>query len=631
MRVRKLNLKNYRIHQDSTLDCGDASFVILRGRNFSGKTSFAEALSMNLAQTTVSLDGQGKGFTDKIAQGQSKAIITAEIQGTHLLRNMVTLNTNTSGRTSNVECLDDPDNNKIVNGFSNFLKDRKEAILIATNTDFYSKLDQKSQTNLLAKLVLPAHYDFPAEKIEATNSLLDTPINFDGEPFDVITAAYKATYKQREIVNRQVKEFTIPDALPIPKGVDSESLQTQLTGIREERTKLQHDRDAAVAKTNEVEVTRGRLQTKIEGLRADLDRGKKKLVQLESSILGEEEIKALTHVAAKADELEKLKSDHAGILGAIRTVKQQIDRLKDISEKGATCPTCDQDIDAGKIATLIVELQKESVNADARIQEVDTQIEAIGNVQDAIDTLKSHNNAVKEKAELEVSLTKTVKEGKTTKAELEALGNKVDATEPFTQPLADLQAQEDKVNEQLHPVIAAEERAKEITRLTEQLKKLQAKAATLDSLVKFFDKDGVKKKLIEAHIGSFEAKLREVMSAWGYECSLSEDLRFEVKTARGYVGPVKEISGAEEHIFKVAFQCAVSIAAGIKMVVIDEVEELGSDIRNNLYQVIFSLIQEGKLEQAIMIGYSLDKTLPNPQAPGSRYFYVEEGSVIQLQ
>ena len=631
MRVRKLNLKNYRIHQDSTLDCGDASFVILRGRNFSGKTSFAEALSMNLAQTTVSLDGQGKGFTDKIAQGQSKAIITAEIQGTHLLRNMVTLNTNTSGRTSNVECLDDPDNNKIVNGFSNFLKDRKEAILIATNTDFYSKLDQKSQTDLLAKLVLPAHYDFPADKIETTNNLLDAPINFDGMPFDVITAAYKATYKQREIVNRQVKEFTIPDALPIPKGVDSESLQTQLKGIREQRTKIQSDRDAAVAKTNEVEVTRGRLQTKIEGLRADLDRGKKKLVQLESSILGEEEIKALTHVAAKADELEKLKSDHAGILGAIRTVKQQIERLKDISEKGATCPTCDQDIDAGKIATLIVELQKESVNADARIQEVDTQIEAIGNVQDAIDTLKSHNNAVKEKAELEVSLTKTVKEGKTTKAELEALGNKVDATEPFTQPLADLQAQEDKVNEQLHPVIAAEERASEITRLTAQKENLVKKAATLNELVVYFDKDGVKKKLIEAHIGSFEAKLREVMSAWGYECSLSEDLRFEVKTARGYVGPVKEISGAEEHIFKVAFQCAVSIAAGIKMVVIDEVEELGSDIRNNLYQVIFSLIQEGKLEQAIMIGYSLDKTLPNPQAPGSKYFYVEEGSVIQLQ
>ena len=33
-------------------------------------------------------------------------------------------------------------------------------------------------------------------------------------------------------------------------------------------------------------------------------------------------------------------------------------------------------------------------------------------------------------------------------------------------------------------------------------------------LVKYFDKDGVKKTLIEQHIGGFESKLKDVMSAW---------------------------------------------------------------------------------------------------------------------
>jgi hypothetical protein len=216
---------------------------------------------------------------------------------------------------------------------------------------------------------------------------------------------------------------------------------------------------------------------------------------------------------------------------------------------------------------------------------------------------------------------------------LEALPEAVNATLPFNDPLATLQAQEDKVNEQLRPVIAAEERAAERTQLTEQLTKLQKKAATLDSLVKYFDKDGVKKTLIEQYIGGFESKLCEVMSAFGYESSLSEDLRFEVKTARGYVGPVKEISGAEEHIFKAAFQCAVSIAAGIKMVVIDEVEEIGVDIRDKLYYRILDLIKDGLLDQAILIGFSLDKTIPpkEKRAPGSRYFYVEDGTVTELK
>jgi len=228
-------------------------------------------------------------------------------------------------------------------------------------------------------------------------------------------------------------------------------------------------------------------------------------------------------------------------------------------------------------------------------------------------------------------LTETVKAGKATKAELEALPEASNATLPFNDPLATLQAQEDKVNEQLRPVIAAEERAAERKRLTEQLEKLQKKAATLDSLVKYFDKDGVKKTLIEQYIGGFEDKLISVMDAWGYEASLSEDLRFEVVTKRGYAGPVKELSGAEDFIFNSAFQCAVSIASGIKLVVIDEVEKLGTDIRNFIYEKVFSLIQEGILDQAILIGFSLDKTLPKPQAPGSKYFFITDGTVEELK
>ena len=64
--------------------------------------------------------------------------------------------------------------------------------------------------------------------------------------------------------------------------------------------------------------------------------------------------------------------------------------------------------------------------------------------------------------------------------------------------------------------------------------------------------------------------------------------------------------------------------------VIDEVEELGEDIRQNLFQTIEGLIQDGALEQAILIGFSLDKTVPDPKAPGSKYYWVEDGTVEVL-
>ena len=162
--------------------------------------------------------------------------------------------------------------------------------------------------------------------------------------------------------------------------------------------------------------------------------------------------------------------------------------------------------------------------------------------------------------------------------------------------------------------------------------KLQKKAETLDTLVKFFDKDGIKKTLIGQYVGPFESKINAVMDAFGCKTSLvfEPQVGFEVETSRGYIGPIKELCGAEAEIFKRAFQCAVSIAAGIKMVVLDEMEELGEDIRPMLYRAVFELIASGVLEQAIMIGYSLDKNLPKQQEPGSAYYYVTDGVVEKL-
>ena len=344
-----------------------------------------------------------------------------------------------------MKCIDAPDDTKTVKGFENFLARYQDALKVSLNTDMFTRLGDKDQKALLAKLVLPSRYDFPQDKIEAVNALLDTAIDFNAEPFTVIELAYKQLYKQRENINRDVKNFVIPDALPIPKGVDSESLQKDLTSIRAEREKLQKERDAAVAKANEIEVKRATLQTKIEGLRADIDKGKTKLSVLDTCIQTDERVKRLTEVAGKAGELQKLQDDHEGYLRAIRTTTQQIERLRGIQDQGAACPTCDQTIDGVKVAGLIEELEKESAAADAELQILDTKIEAIGNIEAAKEILKNHEQAVKEKAELTKTLTDTVAEGKKTRTALDALTEKQDATLQFNDPLGSLQAKEDKI------------------------------------------------------------------------------------------------------------------------------------------------------------------------------------------
>ena len=633
MRIRKLRLQSYRNHRDSTLDIGDSKFIIVRGANASGKSSIAQALSMNLTPSTMGLDPQGRGYAGKITRGESKAIITTEIQGQHTLENTVILSVSTSvGRDQKVKCLDTPDDNRIPTGFENFLARYKDALGIALNTDLFVSLGEKEQKALLAKLVLPSRYDFPKDTQQAVHEAIGAnQIEFDEEPFAVIELAYKKLYKERETVNRQVKEFVIPDVLPIPKGVDSKSLERNLAEIKTERDKLLNDRDAAVAKANEVEVQRATLQTKIDGLRAELEKGKAKLLVLDTCIQSPENLAKLTATVGKEEELAKLRKQHNGIHGAMITVNEQIARLREVADRGATCPTCDQAIDSAKIMTLITELQKEYADSDAKIQALDTQIEAIGNIDAAKTNIKTHQQAIKDKEELTNALIAVVTTGKETKAKLEALPEKKDATLPFHNPLEVLQTKADNIIAQLRPVIAAEERAADIENKKKQLEKLEAKAKALHELVTYFGKDGIKAKLIAEYIGGFESKINSVLSAWGYKASLSNDLaNFDVTTPRGYIGPVKEMSGAEAHMFKAAFQCAVSSAAGIGVVVVDEIEELGEDIRQPLYRTIYGLIHDGTLEQAILIGWSVDKATPSPKAPGSLYFYVEDGMVERL-
>lgn len=635
MRLRKLTLQNYRNHKDSTLDFDKANFIIVRGANASGKTSVGQALSLNLTTTTMGLGAIGQGYERKITKGERQAIITAEIQGQHILENIVTLSLNGSGRTQQVKCLDAPSDKKTVNGFENFLSRYKDALGIALNTDAFATLDNKGQKDLLAKLVLPARYDFPEDTQLAVHEVIGAnQVNFDEEPFAVIEKAYKLLYKERETVNRQVKEFVIPDALPTVTGVDSESLQKELTEIKGQRTKLQADRDAAVTRANEIEVTRARLQTKIDGLLAEVSKGGDRLKELETKIITPEKVKALQATVARASEVAALRKQLSAWEGGIGVAKEQIEHLRRILEKGLNdtkCPTCDQVIDTGKIDAMIVGLGKDETDAVGKATELKDKIKAIGDVEAASAQLKDYEAAAKEKIALEATLTGTVKTGKDTRAELNKLADKQDATLPFNDPLGTLQARGEKVVEQLRPVIAAEERARDIETKTKQRSELEKKAAKLQELVVYFDKDGVKKTLIAQYIGGFQNKLNTVLSAWGYSTSLSFDLsNFDVTTPRGYVGPVKELSGAEGHIFKAAFQCAVSSLANIGLVVVDEIEELGEDIRQPLYMAIYQLIQQGALEQAILIGYSTDKTVPNPQAPGSKYFFVENGTVEVL-
>jgi DNA repair exonuclease SbcCD ATPase subunit len=632
MKLNRIYVKDFRNIEETTLDTGGSSFVILRGRNGQGKSSVSEAVSLALTETTWGLDKIGAGFAKKVRRNQPKATIEVDLQGTQrVIRRTVSLAINSTGRTRVSEDLNDVDWHP--KKFDDLLDQKKTALGIAINTrQFMSMIysgDEKAQKNLLAQLVLPAHYDFPKDTIADVDSILGEGIvKFDGEPFLAIELSYKKLFAERTDVNRKVKEFIVPDALPAPKGVNSESLKTQLSSLKEARQKQSMERDAASKKSNEGALKQARAKAKIETLEAVLKANKESLRTLEANILPDPS--AVQEVASHKAERDRLLAEQQRLLGEQEAAKKESSRINTISGLGSTCPTCEQEIDDSKLTQLMSSSVSERNRLANEYVKVTQSLGALGDVDGAAAKLEKHNTALAEKTEFAAKIEEQEKELKLAKDEADKdVGGLFDSS-TFDNTIAETDSKIETILQQIQPVIAAEEREKDIATKKEQFAKLEAKAAKLDKLVKYFDKDGVKAKLIAEHIGGFEIKCNEVLASWNYSCSLSiEPFKFEITDYRGTSTPLIELSGAEELMFYAAFQCAVSRTAGIGFVVIDRVDTLLPDLRPALYQHLYEMLESNTLDQVILL--VADTSEKVPKLPNSAFFMIEEGNIRRLQ
>jgi DNA repair exonuclease SbcCD ATPase subunit len=631
MKLNKLRVQRFRNIADTTLDATGAKFVVLRGANRNGKTSIAEALSLALTSTTFGLSAKGDGYARKIKRGETKAVLEAELQGTNrVIKRTVTLNVNSTGRTQVSEDVADPAWNSVK--FDKLLTDKKAALEIAINTRAFQSMiysgDEKGQKNLLAQLVLPARYDFPKETIADVDSILgEGTIGFLEEPFSVIEQAYKKLFAERQEVNRKLKDFILPSALPRPQGVDSESLNAQLATLRDERKKQEDERKVASSAATEAALKAQRVNSRIETLGAMLKASKESLRTLEANILPDPvAVQAIAENKSKYDALIKELAS-LGILSM--RAKDEKDAIQAKSAMGSTCPTCGQDMDEAKQVQLMTEVIAKRTDLAMKECDAGEALKLLGDVDGAIAKLEKHKLALANKAEL---MAKIEIDSKTLQmAEMEAsqsVGGLFESS-VLDNAIAETERSIETILQQMQPVIAAEEREKDIATKKEQLLRLERKASKLDSLVKFFDKDGIKAKLISDHIGGFEKKVNEVLSAWKYFCTLSiEPFKFEVTDYRGVATPVIDLSGAEELMFYAAFQCAVSRTAGIGFVVIDRVDTLLADLRPSLFKNLYQMVTEGLLDQVILL--IADTSEQIPKLAESRFFVIEEGNIRRL-
>ncbi len=630
MKIKRLEIVNFRKHVHSVLEL--EPFSVIKGGNHQGKSSIAQAISMVTTPSTMGLDATGRGFVTKIKRGASKAVLIADIQGSvHLVQRTVTLNTNTTGRTDSSICLDDETWHP--SPFEKKLAERKAELAVILNTDRYFTLSEEAQKSLLAKLALPKQYDFAAETVADVKKILgEDVLDFSGEPFSVIEKAYKLLYKEREVVNRQVKNFVVPDALP-PVAVDGSTLQAKLTTAREMQKAIAKERDEAIRKANEDNVSNVKLQGKVDSLTEKLKTERENITKI-TGILTKAKGEHLTSIAAGRSALDALENERKQLHTKIAVKRSKLQTYVNIAGAiGETCPTCQQEIDGNKINDLRISAQVELDTLLARNAQVVSEIAALGDVAGAEKALADHAIAKSAKMAIDATvagLTTQLEEAKEELAKTPQVTTETEVFIKFTKPLDEVDAEITDLLEKASPAIAFEERRKEIEAKTLQLGRLKEKAFKVDLLVKFFDKDGIKSVLLAEHVGGFVEKMKPIMDAFGYKVILDiePEFQFIVMDADNVMTPVKELSDSEKLMFAIALQAAVSRVAGIGIVVADRLDTFVPEERTKANKALYMLVKDGLLDQVVAIVSDTSETKGN--LPNSAFFFVEQGTVRRL-
>lgn len=636
MRIDSIRLRNFRIFEDATITL-DRPLNILRGANHQGKSSVAHSLQLSLSKRADGTDQRGAGANDKIRTGTSKAIIDTRISGRSGIVDL-TVNYAKGGRTQSIVVPDG--DQRVSQGFASYLDANVDRLGCVLDWEYFTnpKTDQKT---ILASLVLPTTHEFPAELVELAEKRLGEFV-WNKPPVAVIDQVYAAAYKERTTAKAVLGSIQIP-ATPEKPRHDAATVQGKLQELR--------DRAAAEAKpkpSGSVDV--GRLEERASTIldrvakdNADLSQAHLDIASLNGDTLDSGSLKRHERQAAARTLFNDLEARIQETISEIQSQKDAqaiyLELLED--EEGnpkdnPCCPTCTQAITKafidGKVA---IHKAKENEYAEQQMSLMDEQ-RALGDIAGAEAALTRHRAAVDKKrdlqqktADLSASIAKAKEELATIEKSLAAAKQSIAAEEPEdNSALLAVNAEIAQWEQLLTPAINYDNTLVYIEQQTAQKEKQQAIVNDLEKLCREFGKDGMKAKLIADHVGAFTDTVNAVLQVWGYSAELSiEPYEFLVTSKQGTL-PLKELSGSEKLIFGVALQTAIAVHSKIRMVVVDKADTLINGERGRLFGCLKTLLQDQKLEQAIVM-VSDDRT-EIPADPGAAFFRVQEGKVDRL-
>ena len=631
MKLTRIVIKNFRNHKDSDIDLS-RPLVVFRGPNHSGKSTINQAFGVTLTPTTDGLDEAGRGFREKIMEGEKAADISVFASGSSgsVIERRVTLSQNSAGRTERATVVGDPQ--AVPSRFEQYLESQRAALLICLHTERFLQMDEAKQKALLASLVLPDRHTFDPAVVADVDRLVGAAVRWNLPPFQVIQAAYDALYKARTEANRAVRTLTVPSSLPKPEGdaPNVAEIEAEIAGLKRRRNEKATAIYQIQQRNSKRSLERVNLRNRLSNAQEEVRRQESRLNEVTAGKLSVSALKKAKALADRLPQYRELEEAERRELDLIAGAKKQRDFFVKVVDGGiAECPSCNRELTDETAAIVMEGFASRIATAEAaRAEAMHKRSFGIGDAPAAAAQVERHTQAVRDEGLVRNAVEEARQAVSTADTALENMQTD-ESAHLLEGELAELDHRVDVATAQIRPLAAYEEREKEIARIQEQRTGLEADAERLNELVKMFDKDGLPAQLIAQHVGDFTGKLNECLKDWGYRAELSiEPYTFRAGALNGPIRGVEQLSKSEKLMFLIALQCSVAQVSGVRLVVIDQLDTFLKPDRSRANGIVMRLLQEGKLDQAILL--VADDSKEAPAMPGALFYMVDGGKVERI-
>ena len=298
------------------------------------------------------------------------------------------------------------------------------------------------------------------------------------------------------------------------------------------------------------------------------------------------------------------------------------------------CPTCTQKITKEFIAGKVEEHKKLEDEARAAKLNVEAEQRGLGDLAEAESVIATHKALTEKKLQNVKDVTGagdriSMFEKSVSALEASLATAKAQESEPSDTSALDAAQNELSAWEaRLSPAVNYDAILKQIEQAGERQLAGKMVVADLEKLCQYFGDKGIKADLIAQGSATFMATVNGVLAAWGYEAKLSDEAdSFSVLTPSGWL-PTKQLSGFEEFMFRVALQCAIAVHSKLKIVVIDEAQDIIDAHRTRLFKAVQGMLRDGLLDEAFVLMADNRETVPVKE--GIAYYRMEAGKATRL-